>query len=401
MHNYTEDYMSKDKSIIRDIIYGKLGYKGKNYFENITYAFTQLQIANVNKAKVSCLCFELTGEILLEVRRLRAFEIELRNVYIYRYDEKSTFFAALKAMGVNLMPASEMYTQYEQDDILLNCWEYSVKAVDFKSFVYKANRYLNRRWPNQIKRHNPLGAKFDEKTVESGFWKNVRNVDFDRMLYYQNHITELEETFDMLEDEASKETFIEIIRAVCYMDDWRYEQGRPDQKYWEYYKHLEDECWVNCGAAYGDSIMWYLMNEYPYQYIDAYEGDSKTAQLLRDTISKAKVPVNIFEQYIGIGENTKGNFDDLYEKRRVTLINMDIEGAEINVLKGARKIIAEQKPVLAICAYHRPEDLIELPRLVKECSDDYVFYLKKYPCGSAGHVGEFVYYMIPKERING
>ena len=45
---------------------------------------------------------------------------------------------------------------------------------------------------------------------------------------------------------------------------------------------------------------------------------------------------------------------------------MDIEGAEFGALWGARKTIARHRPALAICLYHRPEHLWQIPLLVNE-----------------------------------
>ena len=61
-----------------------------------------------------------------------------------------------------------------------------------------------------------------------------------------------------------------------------------------------------------------------------------------------------------------------------SFIKMDIEGAELEALKGAEQIIRNFKPKLAICAYHKPEDLYTLPELIKSFRDDYVFYLRHY-----------------------
>jgi FkbM family methyltransferase len=66
------------------------------------------------------------------------------------------------------------------------------------------------------------------------------------------------------------------------------------------------------------------------------------------------------------------------EKEPVTFIKMDIEGAELNALKGAERIIREQKPKLAISIYHKPEDIWEIPSLVLDFVPDYKFYLKHY-----------------------
>jgi FkbM family methyltransferase len=59
-------------------------------------------------------------------------------------------------------------------------------------------------------------------------------------------------------------------------------------------------------------------------------------------------------------------------------IKMDIEGAELEALKGARKIISEHKPKLAICMYHKAEDMFEIPKLLLQYRPDYKFWLRKY-----------------------
>lgn len=62
----------------------------------------------------------------------------------------------------------------------------------------------------------------------------------------------------------------------------------------------------------------------------------------------------------------------------VTYIKMDIEGAEYQALLGARKTIAERKPKLAICTYHKPEDMWEIPGLLLEINPKYQFFLRHY-----------------------
>ena len=63
---------------------------------------------------------------------------------------------------------------------------------------------------------------------------------------------------------------------------------------------------------------------------------------------------------------------------RVTFIKMDIEGSEAEAIKGAKRIISEQKPKLAICLYHKLDDPWVIPSLIMNYNADYKFYLRHY-----------------------
>ncbi len=60
---------------------------------------------------------------------------------------------------------------------------------------------------------------------------------------------------------------------------------------------------------------------------------------------------------------------------RLDFLKMDIEGAEYEVLCGAKETIKKYKPKLAICVYHKPEDIILIPELIKELVPEYKIYL--------------------------
>ena len=66
---------------------------------------------------------------------------------------------------------------------------------------------------------------------------------------------------------------------------------------------------------------------------------------------------------------------DTYVERKnlphVDYIKLDVEGAELETLHGATKTISRWKPKMAICAYHKPEDLFTLATYVKTLRSDY------------------------------
>ncbi|MBR1702185.1 MAG: FkbM family methyltransferase [Lachnospiraceae bacterium] len=63
---------------------------------------------------------------------------------------------------------------------------------------------------------------------------------------------------------------------------------------------------------------------------------------------------------------------------RVTMIKMDVEGAELESLKGAKGVICRDRPKLAICIYHKPEDLVEIPLYIKKLIPEYKLYIRHY-----------------------
>jgi len=61
-----------------------------------------------------------------------------------------------------------------------------------------------------------------------------------------------------------------------------------------------------------------------------------------------------------------------------TFIKMDIEGAEMKALIGAENVIRKSEPILAICVYHKPEDIYELTKLIHKYNQNYKFFLRHY-----------------------
>ena len=62
---------------------------------------------------------------------------------------------------------------------------------------------------------------------------------------------------------------------------------------------------------------------------------------------------------------------------RVDFIKLDVEGAELDVLKGAVTTIARFKPILALSAYHKLDDFWTLMNFVKSVRPDYEFAMRQ------------------------
>lgn len=78
------------------------------------------------------------------------------------------------------------------------------------------------------------------------------------------------------------------------------------------------------------------------------------------------------------GKTATISIDDWCEGRnldKLDFIKMDIEGAEMNALRGAEKTIRKFKPKLAICIYHQWEDFSRIPEWLSKLDLGYKFYI--------------------------
>lgn len=97
--------------------------------------------------------------------------------------------------------------------------------------------------------------------------------------------------------------------------------------------------------------------------------------------------------YLGEGGNKKIRtkiLDNVLQNCSIGYIKMDVEGYEVNVLKGAEKIIRSQQPALAVSMYHKKADIWRIPELLLEYNKEYGFYMRYY--GAAN--GDTVLYAV-------
>lgn len=165
----------------------------------------------------------------------------------------------------------------------------------------------------------------------------------------------------------------------------------------------EDEIFVDAGAYNGDTLRFFLEvagdRFEKYYCFELAERNYKSlcmyiAQLEEETKSKI-IAINKglsdCEQEIlytdsdegsrvdGAGD-TKGHVTSIDQEivGKVTYIKMDIEGSELEALKGARESIKTYKPKLAICLYHKPQDMWEIPLYIKSLVPEYEIYIRHH-----------------------
>lgn len=162
-----------------------------------------------------------------------------------------------------------------------------------------------------------------------------------------------------------------------------------------------DESYVDVGAYDGDTINTFLLKcNNQFDKIYAFELNNKIFNKLENNLSNSKNLEQIkifnvgawdknqkisykagnFNSAIGEGEEVAlvAPLDEMLYGVKVTYIKMDIEGAEIKALQGARNIIEKQKPKLAICVYHKISHLWEIPLLINEMLPDHNIFLRHH-----------------------
>lgn len=89
------------------------------------------------------------------------------------------------------------------------------------------------------------------------------------------------------------------------------------------------------------------------------------------------------------------SLDEYFSDEKVDFIKMDIEGAEMNALRGGG-IIKRDRPILAISIYHSLDDLFGIPLYLDNMLKDYIFFIRHHSLT----LFETVLYAIPSEKYS-
>lgn len=171
----------------------------------------------------------------------------------------------------------------------------------------------------------------------------------------------------------------------------------------EILKPEKDEVFIDAGAFCGETAEEFASWCPSYKKIYSFEPDKVNFEKLSANVVKKKirdiVPINagLWSEdktlYVarggddGTGSRVKDtgtdevrvvSLDNLLTGEKATYIKMDIEGSEKEALEGARYTIRKYKPKLAICLYHKPEDIITLPQYILELVPEYKFKIRHY-----------------------
>lgn len=234
--------------------------------------------------------------------------------------------------------------------------------------------------------------------------------------YVLDHLKMFEKSYQLLEDEESRNVFCGVLNSVLTGDLSYYEEVMTStQQYFlkNLIPKLENHIFVDIGAYNGDTIEQFLeFTDGKYERIYAFEPIHSSAELIKENL-KGLPNFELYEvaasnkkdkcayycndygeltmattiQSQGANDDIQYFYTDTIDKvingKRVTFMKMDIEGSELEALQGASETIKTNHPYLAICVYHKKEDLIDIISYCKKLVPEYKLYLRHHsitPC---------------------
>lgn len=206
-----------------------------------------------------------------------------------------------------------------------------------------------------------------------------------------------------LSDEASKQALDEFIHQRNTGVFCKPYSHKPEYFDDEIVSLIENEVFVDCGAYDGDSVLAFCnaLRERGisgYKKIYAFEADKGNAHRLEANLSELEnvqlIVKGVYDKVCTLHFSESGTMgsmvadegsrieattiDETVGDEEVTFIKMDIEGCELKGLRGAEETIKRWKPKLAICVYHRVEDLITIPQYIQSLHPDYKLFFRNY-----------------------
>jgi FkbM family methyltransferase len=170
---------------------------------------------------------------------------------------------------------------------------------------------------------------------------------------------------------------------------------------YSFFPPVHDEIYVDVGSDDGNTIIDYNnISHGHYRKIIALEPDAINVKRINENINNRNIERLRLIPKGAWSSNTKISFENLgngsskiSDKGQIMApviklddvlknvsgdiaIKMDIEGAELEALKGAKETIIQNKPRLAICVYHKPEDIIDIPLYISEIAPEYKFFIR-------------------------
>lgn len=230
----------------------------------------------------------------------------------------------------------------------------------------------------------------------------------DKSKIVQNH-NKIDNVRNLLEDEG-KRIYDQIFNYIDSDFRSHIDSFPIEEQYWAYdlFTKNEEEVVFDCGAFDGTVMREFLKRNSTFKMYYAFEPDKANADrilngekisVIQKALSNKRESLSM-RNYMNMNSVIINNGDFYVESMRLdemsvkpTFIKIDVEGYEEKVLEGSRGMIGICRPIVACAIYHSVEQLWNIPQMIMEMTDDYVYLIRSYM-----NLYETIFYAIPKER---
>ena len=283
---------------------------------------------------------------------------------------------------------------FANEDLFLKIKKYIVEQFGVNERIIKHYTFLLQQ--EMMEKYHDT----DDKDIQSvlNYWKEGN------ILSVFNQYIPFEHTYDLLHhDESSiypyvyfstvdgeqrKMYFPEDYAAICkkdgawYVRDLMREQSPRSPHLYVTDNHMihEGDILLDVGTCEGNFCLRYI-NFVSKLYV--FESDKRFVGPLMETF-KGNSNVSIVQGFVGdktFGADTSIDEVLAVDDFQADFIKMDIEGAELDALHGASKVIEASKPRMSICTYHKKNDYANIESFLSgkgyktSCSNGYMVFL--------------------------
>lgn len=206
---------------------------------------------------------------------------------------------------------------------------------------------------------------------------------------------------ETLDDDVSRYAYFSSVYGQM-TGDFSYIECVPDQYFaLPTFNFPFGEVLVDCGAFVGDSFEQYVYRSYGNIRVYAFEASPSNVIACKVRAKRlysefAMAADSIVIEQLGVGStrgelkftqnsavNCRSNsdgemvvniipLDDYFrDKKCPTIIKTDVEGMDYDVIVGAKELISQNYPKLAISIYHTPVDLTRIPQYIRKIAPEY------------------------------
>ncbi len=244
----------------------------------------------------------------------------------------------------------------------------------------------------------------------------IESVSFDRFIV-NSRMKDFEYVYEnILDDEKSKKVYEAVINAMITGDSKYFDEVMEDNEFYALSNFMNEgnDIFVDAGAYVGDTVerfIWKNIGQFNKIYafepgkkqfkamkyrverlINEWALNSEDIECIRGGLGEDNYTVSYCENENSLSSNNLYNIEDkeklstidvysldkYLKGKKITFLKADVEGFELQMLKGAKDTIEKYKPKLAMSVYHRPCDLFEIAMYIKGIVPEYKVELRHH-----------------------